>query len=167
MKRLLISKILIVLFLIGESIIAYGEENNSSLNIMLKNGDTCVFLLSEHPKVTFVDGYLVFKTNDLSLEQSSYLSSDIRKIWFYEYKSPTFIDNIKKKTFGFEYLNGYDVVITGLVGKPVFSVYSLNGLKVEPACKVTDRGIVLSFSALPKGIYIVSVDKLKFKIRIK
>ncbi len=158
---------MICVFVLFSTAQALCEEHPSLLHIVMLNGETFSFQLSERPKLTFIDGNLVVKTSDFDLVESKYIASDIRKIWFYEYKVPTEISGLKRDEIRISYVDGQILNISGLVKQPFFSVYSISGSKVTPKMGYSDGILTMDFSELPKAIYVLKINETKFKIKTK
>ena len=163
--------ILVVLsFLAVADAIAAG---GITLFLLLKDGKSETYSLVEKPVLTFAGDSLLIQSATVTTAVP-YGYSKVDKIYFDVVtpddtpseggEVPTDIEKaLENASYSFAY-DGKTVQISGAGDYPVVAVYGLNGMKVEAPSQVSSQQVLISLSALPKGIYVIRVNNRSFKI---
>ena len=168
-----VRNILTCLFLIFSVVcpqMTMAEDSDSHAPLLivdLQNEEHVDFQLADRPKVTFKDGYLIVTSAEFEMEEQSIKSSDIRKIRFYEYQIPTSVSNLSKVRYSVRFVNGKNVVISGIKGTPHVAVYSVSGVQQQAEYDYEGDNINVKLQSLPKGIYIIKVNGKTIKVRTR
>lgn len=168
-----VRNILTCLFLIFSVVcpqMTMAEDSDSHAPLLivdLQNEEHVDFQLADRPKVTFKDGYLIVTSAEFEMEEQSIKSSDIRKIRFYEYQIPTSVSNVSKARYSVRFVNGKNVVISGIKGTPHVAVYSVSGVQQQSEYDYEGDNINVKLQSLPKGLYIIKVNGKTIKVRTR
>ena len=156
-KRLLTTTLMIFVV----SFLAKASNEPTTLYVKLKTGDIKAFLLSEKPTVTFDSENIYINSSEFSTEYSNVEEfnfmdkvTDINKVFSEKTQS----------LFGFKFIDGKIVTITGCKKSDRLAVYSVNGMKVSTDAERADDSIVIDLGNMPSGIYIINVNSQSFKI---
>lgn len=153
-------KLLLLLFL-SVTVPSIAEEA-TSLIVHSKDGSSVAYALSEYPKVTFEDSYLLIKSTNIDV---SYPLSDMWKFTFEPVDIETAINAVSADKSSFSYADGA-IVLSGLNGKSFLQVYTIDGV-LRHSEKINTSTFIYPFSELPSGIYIINVNGKTFKISKK
>lgn len=147
---------------------AEDSDSHAPLLIVdLQNDEHVDFQLADRPKVTFKDGYLIVTSAEFEMEEQSIKSSDIRRIRFYEYQIPTNVNNVNKARYSVRFVDGKNVVISGIKGTPHVAVYSVSGVQQQADYDYDGDNINVKLQSLSKGLYIIKVNDKTIKVRTR
>lgn len=141
------------------SVSTYADGIKNSLVVHMNDGSYFEIMLNESPKIIFENGVVSFDTK-------RFLVSEIRKYTFGEYGNSindVFAQNGVK----------YDLDLDGNIiispnNKKNFAVYTSNGQEIKVKSTSLSNGkILIGFSDLPAGVYIVKYGNESFKIMKK
>ena len=145
-----------------------NDENSAdsvatSLIVHTKDGSQVAFLLSERPKVSFSDGYLLISSSEAD---ATYPLSDVLMFTFEEIESEaTGLSLLPADENSFA-LEGGAIVVTGLKEGSTAKVYTIGGITIHSE-KVDGGTWTYSLSSLSSGVYIISINGKTFKIAKK
>lgn len=160
-------KILLGLLLcVFNSLAAYCQDNNTTVNFNKTDGEKVTYLLVDHPKMTFsTDSIFVIDAN--TKIKISYLRSEIEDITF-EKGIPNEIDileSLDKQVF-FKYIDEHSITIYGIDNMSSIRIYDITGKIFKPEINSIDSKVFeINLSELPSGIYIINADGNSLKIR--
>ncbi|MBR0432385.1 MAG: leucine-rich repeat domain-containing protein [Bacteroidaceae bacterium] len=138
------------------------EELTAKVVIWTKDGEKCVYLLKEEPKISFTQEELLIETATMS---ATYPLSEFRCITYKEDDDNPLVTGIMDVEDGNGRFGESLSFVDMAEGTPV-SIYSANGTLVsEFHLSASHR--TLSLSGLPQGIYLVKVNNMTYKIRKK
>lgn len=134
----------------------YAQTNRSVLFVVLKNGNTHSFLLSEKPEITFAESAFVISTATTTLR---YDRTEIEDFHFID--SSVGIEDVKENEMRIIRQNN-NIQILGLQSdyKPI-RVYNINGILCEPSIELTDSFANISLSNLAPNTYIIKLGNNK------
>lgn len=143
---------------------AYSTDSvATSLIVHTKDGSQVAFLLSERPKVSFSDGYLLITSSEAD---ATYPLSDVLMFTFEEIESEaTGLSLLPADETSFA-LEGGAIVVTGLKEGSTAKVYTIGGIMIHSE-KVDGGTWTYSLSSLSSGVYIISINGKTFKIAKK
>lgn len=152
MKRLLL-----ILFLLCFGLSIQAE---TILYVWKKDGSKVAFSLMEEPKVTFSENSLMINSNKVSV---SYKLEDIAKITYYNPRWQVIknIENDKVSSFKFD---GEMLLFSSLKAGSKVAIHNLGGVLVFSRFIEVTGDYSFPISHLDKGVYVVSVDGLTYKI---
>jgi hypothetical protein len=150
-------KLILFLFLLGFGLSLQAETN---LVVWKKDGSKVAFALTEKPKVTFNENSLMINTTTVSV---SYDLADMAK---FMYEDPgeegiRNIENDKESSFKFD---GEMLLFPSLKAGSKVSIHNLGGVLVFSRTIEAAGDYSFPISHLDKGVYVVSVDGLTYKI---
>ena len=157
MKRIILLLVLGVSFIEGYSQI---KENENILCVYNKTVKPIWFLLSENPKVEFLNGNILFSSSKESIQ---YPLDDFLKFTF-ESKTESGIGSVEKTKMSFTVFGGHLLIKNGIANSKVY-IYSADGM-IKMASHI-DREGRCSFDVTNKGIYIIKNNKQTFKLLVK
>lgn len=134
---------------------------NDCLVIELKSGGLRYFQLAKKPIVTFNGDEININGQDFSTTFDKVKAFRFEPDTTDEVKSPEIQKEIKKT---FRYVDGQTVILSGLTGNERFSVYSIDGKRVQPDIEYNTDNVAIGLGSLPKGYYIIHVDHQSYKI---
>ena len=141
----------LILFL---SLLCFGLSLQAETNLVVwkKDGSKVAFALSEEPKVTFSENSLMINSTTVSV---SYDLEDMAKFTYEDSESQGIknIENDKESTFKFD---GEMLLFP--------SLKNLGGVLVFARTIEAAGDYSFPISHLDKGVYVVSVDGLTYKI---
>lgn len=131
-----------------------------NLIVHLKDGTRQTFMLSSRPNVAFESNRFVISQEASNVEFSC---ENVVRFSFADNNSSD-IKGLRQEGLLVSYTDPQHVVIYGVNAKSKVSVTNMDG-KVQP-CKTNrkNNGLSVSLESLPKGVYVISVDKQNFKI---
>ena len=150
-------KLLLILFLLSFGLSIQAEIN---LYVWKKDGSKVAFALSEEPKVTFSENSLMINSTTVTV---SYDLEDMAKFTYEDSESQGIrnIENDKESSFKFD---GEMLLFLSLKAGSKVAIHNLGGVLVFS--RTIDAAGDYSFPLihLDKGVYVVSVDGLTYKI---
>lgn len=139
------------------SVSTYADGIKNSLVVHMKDGSYFEIMLNESPKITFENGVVSFDTK-------RFLVSEVRKYTFGEYGNS--INDVFAQN-GVKYDLDGNIIISPN-NKKNFAVYTSNGQEIKVKSTSLSNGkILIGFSDLPAGVYIVKYGNESFKIMKK
>ena len=149
----------LILFLL---ILCFGLSlrAETSLVVWKKDGSKAAFALTEKPTVTFSENSLMINTSTVSV---SYDLEDMAK-FTYEDSAEEGIKNIendKESSFKFD---GEMLLFLSLMAGSKVAIHNLGGVLVFSRTIEVAGDYSFPISHLDKGVYVVSVDGLTYKI---
>lgn len=162
MKKVIFLSFLLVSLLCSN---LHASEVNYQL-IVVSNGVSYNYLLSDLPEITFEDEEMKVTTNEETF--TTFERSDVSDIKFdivenketaisKEYVSTT-------KEIGFTYIDGETIVLENIERDFQISLYDLTGKKLQANIQRTDNDAKVYVGGLPKGCYILKVGNKSYKI---
>ena len=150
-------KLLLILFLLCFGLSLQAETN---LVVWKKDGSKVAFALSEEPKVTFSENSLMINTTTVSV---SYDLEDMAKFTYEDPESQGIrnIENDKDSSFKFD---GEMLLFLSLKAGSKVAIHNLGGVLVFSRTIEVAGDYSFPISHLDKGVYVVSVDGLTYKI---
>lgn len=138
---------------------ANATEPVKNLAVWTKDGTKVVYSLSENPKITFTETDLLITTNGVEI---NYALKNMAR-FVYEKSDATGITDLSTNEPSFKF-NGEYLLFPALKANSTVSIHNLNGTLAFKK-KVTTAGeYAVSLSNLGRGIYIVNVNGLTYKI---
>ncbi len=144
-----------------------ATHDGDVLKIIFNDGTYIGVLLKNRPVITFTTDSLVLDADDFQMAvPKSY--TDIEKIVF-EDNAITGIEQPTADNHGLQitYLDGENVVISGVNDKMPWRVYGLDGKQYQVNANLAGNMLTISLSSLVNGVYIIRIDNYSFKIRKK
>ena len=138
-----------------------GSSSNALL-LFTKDGGEMSYLLSERPRVTHFDDYLVI-TSDVA--EVSYPLTDIWKFTFGQVDVSSGIDNVPVDEASFNIDDGV-LMLSGFREGSTVRIFTMGGMMVHSE-KLDGGSCTYCMSALSPGIYLVNVNDKTFKIAKK
>ena len=134
-------------------------ETVTALVILTKDGSTQTFELAEQPVVTIAGTNLkvVSNTADVTIP----LNEIVRYTFFK--RNATNIEEVGSVKESVDYQDGV-LTMDGLTAGSVVNVYAMDGRLVQSATVTQDGTYRHSLSSLARGVYIVKVNNLSYKI---
>lgn len=154
MKRFCFVILLLSLF---KNAIAF--ESRSYLVVWAKDGTQVAYDFKEKPIVTFSDNYLVITSES---SQVSYNLGDYDHFSF-ENEIPTDISSLDVN--GNISIEDDHLVFPGIKSGTRLKIYTLNGTIIYDKQINVNGNYTLSISNMPKGMYIVAIGKLAYKLK--
>ncbi len=154
MKRFCFVLFLILLF---KNAIAF--ESRSYLVVWAKDGTQVAYDFKEKPIVTFSENYLVITTES---SQVSYSLGDYDHFSF-EYEIPTDISSLDVN--GNISVEDDHLIFLGIGAGARLKIYTLNGTILYDKLINNNGNYYLSMSNIPKGMFIVAIGKLIYKLQ--
>ena len=152
-------KLFLLLALIFVSYKMVAQENKTQLIVWAKDGTKVAYILSEKPKITFTETYLVITANDIEV---NYALENMAR-FTYESNGNTAIRNIESDEVSIK-LDGESLLFPDLKANSSIAVYTLNGTLVVKKTIRQDGEYVFPVSSLSDGVYMISVNGLTYKI---
>lgn len=163
-------KLLSLLVLCSMSMAAWAQEMTYVLVVELKDGNATKFSLLNQPTIS-AEGNEIRITTDDSFKENGDISyfacpiNNIKKYYFIE-EDATAINDAKtdKQEVKVTYIDGQNVVISGLANTDKPALYSIDGRKISniPSDGAQAR---ICLSELSDGVYVVNINsKQSFKI---
>ena len=154
-------KRLILLLVLGASFIeGYSQIKENVLCVYSKISKPIWFLLSDKPKVEFLNGNILFSS---SKESVQYSLNDFLKFTF-ESKIETGIGSVEKNKEVIYSIGGHLLIKNGIANSKVY-IYSADGM-IKMSSHI-DREGRCSLHLTNKGIYIIKNNKQTFKLLVK
>lgn len=143
-----------------------ASHDGDVLKITTKNG-VYGYLLQSSPVLTFNTDSLYLMTDDFTMALP-FSYNDIEKIEF-EDNATSAVDQPKVKYYELKitYLDGENVIISGVDEKSQWRVFGIDGKQVQVPADRVGQVLTLSLTPLISGVYIIRVDNYSFKIRKK
>ncbi len=135
-----------------------ANETAEALRLQLSNGQTVTYLLEEKPEVTFKAESLCVSTATASVE---YGLSEIAGFDFTTVE--TGIENVKGNEVLFRAIGNSQWVIEGKQTTAV-RVADISGRQLPGCVSNSAAGTIVSLSAAPSGIYVISFSNHSVKI---
>lgn len=142
--------------------LCFGLSLHAETNLVVwkKDGSKVAFALTEKPKVTFNENSLMINTTTVSV---SYDLADMAK---FTYEDPgeegiRNIENDKESSFKFD---GEMLLFPSLKAGSKVSIHNLGGVLVFARTIEVAGDYSFPISHLDKGVYVVSVDGLTYRI---
>lgn len=150
-------KIILIIFLLSFGLSIQAEIN---LYVWKKDGSKVAFALSEEPKVTFNENSLMINSNTVSV------SYDLKDMAKFTYEDPDSqgiknIENDKESSFKFD---GEMLLFPSLKAGSKVVILNHGGVLVFRRTIEAAGDYSFPISHLDKGVYLVSVDGLTYKI---
>ena len=156
MKKLLLLSFLCV------SMVAKAEDIPTNLVVWAKDGSKVAYALADEPKVTFTETNFVISSKGIEVNYAI----DKMARFTYETNEQTAIRNIKTGNTSFG-PDGESLLFPSLKANSTLTIYSANGNIVFKKMIREEGEYALPLSNLSKGIYIVDVNGLTYKIMKK
>lgn len=138
---------------------AIAFESRSYLVVWAKDGTQIAYDFKEKPIVTFSDNYLVITSES---SQVSYNLGDYDHFSF-ENEIPTDISSLDVN--GNISIEDDHLVFPGIKSGTRLKIYTLNGTIIYDKQINVNGNYTLSISNMPKGMYIVAIGKLAYKLK--
>ena len=150
-------KLLLILFLLSFGLSLQAETN---LVVWKKDGSKVAFALTEKPTVTFSENSLMINTTTVSV---GYDLEDMAKFTYEDPESQGIrnIENDKESSFKFD---GEMLLYPSLKAGSKVAIHNLGGVLVFSRTIEAAGNYSFPISHLDKGVYVVSVDGLTYKI---
>lgn len=150
-------KLILFLFLLCFGLSLQAETN---LVVWKKDGNKVAFALTEKPTVTFSENSLMINTTTVSV---SYDLEDMAKFTYEDPESQGIrnIENDKDSSFKFD---GEMLLFPSLKAGSKVAIHNLGGVLVFSRTIEAAGDYSFPLSHLDKGVYVVSVDGLTYKI---
>lgn len=156
MKRLILLLLLGVPFIEG-----YSQIKENVLCVYSKISKPIWFLLSDKPKVEFLNGNILFSS---SKESVQYPLDDFLKFTFESKREPVSVLLKKNKEVIYSIMGGDLLIKNGIANSKVY-IYSADGM-IKMASHIDSEGRC-SLHLTNKGIYIIKNNKQTFKLLVK
>ena len=163
-------KLLSLLALCSMSMATWAQDMTYVLVVELKDGNATKFSLLNQPTIS-AEGNEIRITTDDSFKENGDISyfacpiNNIKKYYFIEEDATAINDaNTDKQEVKVTYIDGQNVVISGLANTDKPALYSIDGRKVEDFASEGGQANI-SLAKLPAGVYVVNINsKQSFKI---
>lgn len=134
--------------------------SQNAVKVTPASGESTVFMLGDHPILTFGDAELTFSSDNESV------TLDATQIHTFEFTtlSTTGLNDVNM-SFGIVSLNGDVLSLSGFAPGSIVSVYNVNGTLVRDVTTGSDGGVDISLSGLPQGVYVLNSSQIQFKFR--
>ncbi len=144
-----------------------ATHDGDVLKITFRDGTYIGVLLEDRPVITFTTDSLILKADNFTMALP-YQYSYIAKIEF-EDNATTGIDQATADNYKLRitYLDGENVIISGVEEKMSWRVFCLDGKQVQAPASRVGQELTISLTPLVSGVYIIRVDNYSFKIRKK
>ena len=144
-----------------------ATHDGDVLKITLKDGNVIGVLLENRPVISFTTDSLVLEADNFTMAMP-YNYNDIAKIEF-EDNAITGIEQptVNNHELRITYLDGENVIISGVDEKMPWRVYGLDGKQFQVSAERAGQVLTISLAPLVNGVYIIRVDNYSFKIRKK
>ena len=148
---------ILIIFVLCLGLVAKAEMQ---LVVWAKDGSKVAFALSEEPKVTFNENSLMINSNTVSV---SYNLQDMAKFTYEDSEGQGIknLENDKSSSFKFD---GEMLLFPSLKMGSKVSIHNLGGVLVFTRTIEAAGDYSFPISHLDKGVYVVSVDGLTYKI---
>ena len=124
------------------------------LVIETTDGTKTVFSLSANPEMTFNGQTMLF---NVGAQSHSFEITNVAQYYFEDDVSA--IDGLESVKLRLRYAGSEKVIIEGISPHADVRLYSTNGTLINGSVATANGQAVISLSSLPKGIYIISVNK--------
>jgi len=138
---------------------SFANEPRTHLVVWAKDGTKVAYALSEKPKVTFTETYLVISANEMEV---NYILDEMAR-FTYESNDESAIINLQTDETPFK-LTGESLLFPALKANSTVSVYSLNGALVFKKTVRQNGEYAFPLSTLNVGVYMINVNGLTYKI---
>lgn len=128
-------------------------SENKALIVELQNGSQTAFILSEKPVLTFANHVLKIVINQKS---SDFEISNVKHFYFSDQSSD--VQQLKANNVNIVYQSKDKVIIEGVSENDQIQIYSAKGIMQKGIVLRNGTVVEVSLSALPAGIYFVSVQ---------
>ena len=145
--------ICLLFFSMALSMTQMFASENKALIVELQNGSQTTFVLSEKPVLTFANHVLKIVTNQGS---SDYEISNVKQFYFGDQSSD--VQQLKANNVNIVYQSKDKVIIEGVSENDQIHIYSVKGIMQKGIVLRNGTVVEVSLSALPAGIYFVSVQ---------
>ena len=165
-------KKLIVLLFLFIGLRVYAVEEQKYLIVSMTDGESDIILLEHKPTIFYnkagdEDYWLIINGTENVLFEYIYPLDMIKEIVFSDDVSDVNEITLANPRYKIS-SEGRGVSIEGVSDGEPIKVYDMNGVNLHADIEYSDGGAKLSFSSVPRGIYVISIsDKEKFKINIK
>ena len=148
---------ILIIFVLCLGLVAKAEMQ---LVVWAKDGSKVAFALNEEPKVTFNENSLMINSNTVSV---SYQLEDMAKFTYEDSEAQGIrnLENDKASSFKFD---GEMLLFPSLKTGSKVAIHNLGGVLVFSRTIEAAGDYSFSLSHLDKGVYLVSVDGLTYKI---
>lgn len=138
-------------------------QEKKVFSVLMKDGTSVCFYLSEQPLVTFVDDAVKIES---ASEEALVKRSLVERFEFLA-EMPTVIEDVEADNDagireGFE-LTGNAVVVNGLAAGCKVQLFSVDGKAMMFAVAAEDGNVTLSLDALSQGVYLVNYNETTIK----
>ena len=149
MKRLLL------LFGLQLCISAWAEDNvKNILRVQLKDGTQNEYIISDRPEVQFENSKVVFSCKNVTTEYAK--DNLINFIFTSDYLS---ISPLQSGDTRLTIMDDGNLLVEGAKDVKSIKVYSIDG-KILSVKKIYNEGsIIILLASLPKGCYIININK--------
>ena len=143
------------LFLLCLMIFAQTASATGKLLVIeTTDGSKAVFSLSANPELTFSGQTMLL---NVGAQSHSFEIANVAQYYFENDASA--IDEMESVKMRLRYTGSDKVVIEGISQNANVKLYSTSGTLINGSVATTNGQAVISLSSLPKGIYIISVNK--------
>lgn len=118
------------------------------------DGSKTVFALSANPELTFSGQTMLL---NVGAQSHSFEIANVAQYYFED--DVTAIDRLETVRLRLRYTDSSKVIIEDISPHADVRLYSTNGTLINSSVATANGQAVISLSSLPKGIYIISVEK--------
>lgn len=135
-------------------------EPDYNLVVWLRNGETNLFRLAEHPVAEYKDGSFILRTSQTEV---TYDAASVRKFTLQDGDYIDAIPSMEIPRQNMHYGSGTVEISNGKPNSPVV-VYSSGGVTIDRMRLDANGYLQFSTAGYSSGIYIIKTDKTTFKI---
>lgn len=151
--------VILYLFYFFHSFISFAEDTRTTLVILANDGTKVAYSLYDKPKITFTKTEMVIST--LSVEVR-YKLENMSKFSYGGVELSSLTD-IKTNNHPFK-LDGESLLFPFLKSNSIVAIYNLNGNLIFNKITENEGQYTFPLSNLIKGVYIVKVNGINYKI---
>lgn len=138
---------------------ASAQDEKDAMVVETKTDGRVVFFFDENPEMAFSGGSVFFETTS---EKVDYPMSDVTEIKFERVKTSG-IDDASLREVRFFFTDDR-LTVEGLNPSALVTLYSVDGSARLQDTADADGTAVLPTGTLPKGVYVVTADKVTYKL---
>ena len=131
-----------------------ASATDKLLVIETADGSKTVFALSANPELTFNGQTMLL---NVGAQSHSFEIANVAQYYFEN--DVTAIDGLQSVKMRLRYNGSDKVVVEGISADADVRLYSTNGTLINGSVAAANGHAAISLSSLPKGIYIISVNK--------
>lgn len=156
-------KIILLVLLSSISITVMADELKTQFVIWSKTGTQVAYALIEKPKVTFTDTEVIITTNGV---EANYDLEEMARFTYENNDITVSITNLETNKSNYK-ITDESLLFYALKANSNVSVYSHNGTLIFKRTICQNGDYAFTVSNLEKGVYIIKVNELTYKIVIK